>query len=274
MLEKIFFQSSLPRSGSTLLQNIMGQNPDFYVTPTSGLMELLYGAKFNYSSVDEFKFALNKDELDKAFNSFLNEGMHAYCRSLSDKKYFLDKGRGWGYYIFWLEHFMKYQPKIIHMVRDLRDVYTSMEKAFIKSPNKDVLINWGEMKNNTVPKRIDFWASSPPIGISIERLESIISDGHAHKVLFIKYEDFCLNPEQQMARIYNYLEIPYFQHNFDYIPQITHEDDSPHMGFGDHIIRNSLSLTPSRANEILGTGVCDWIYNRYKWFYDYFRYNK
>ena len=41
-MEKIFFQSSLPRAGSTLLQNILGQNPNFYVTPTSGVLELLF----------------------------------------------------------------------------------------------------------------------------------------------------------------------------------------------------------------------------------------
>ncbi len=35
-MENIFYQSSLPRAGSTLLQNILAQNPDIYATPTSG----------------------------------------------------------------------------------------------------------------------------------------------------------------------------------------------------------------------------------------------
>ena len=48
-MEKIFFQSSLPRAGSTLLQNIIGQNPEFYVTPTSGALDLLYSARTNYT---------------------------------------------------------------------------------------------------------------------------------------------------------------------------------------------------------------------------------
>ena len=42
MPPQIAFQSSLPRSGSTLLSNIVGQNPNFHVTPTSGLLDLLY----------------------------------------------------------------------------------------------------------------------------------------------------------------------------------------------------------------------------------------
>ncbi len=55
MPEQIFFQSSLPRAGSTLLQNIIGQNPNFYVTPTSGVLELVYAARNNYTNSPEFK---------------------------------------------------------------------------------------------------------------------------------------------------------------------------------------------------------------------------
>lgn len=31
----------MPRAGSTLLQNVMAQNPDIYATPTSGLCDVL-----------------------------------------------------------------------------------------------------------------------------------------------------------------------------------------------------------------------------------------
>jgi len=55
MDKQIYFQSSLPRAGSTLLQNIMGQNPDFYVTPTSGVLELLFSARNQYTTSPEFK---------------------------------------------------------------------------------------------------------------------------------------------------------------------------------------------------------------------------
>ena len=48
-MKKIFFNSSLPRSGSTLLQNLIAQNPDFYCTPTSGLADYLLGAKNTHS---------------------------------------------------------------------------------------------------------------------------------------------------------------------------------------------------------------------------------
>jgi sulfotransferase len=68
-MKKIFFQSSLPRSGSTLLQNIMGQNPEFYVTPTSGVLELLYAARANYTNSPEFK-AQDSELMKKGFIHF------------------------------------------------------------------------------------------------------------------------------------------------------------------------------------------------------------
>ena len=270
---KIFFQSSLPRSGSTMLQNIIGQNPDFYVTPTSGLMELIYGARNNYSDTGEFK-AQDRNITRKGFAAFCNHGIHAYAGAITDKKYYLDKGRSWGYYVNWLESFMPYQPKIICMVRDLRDVFCSMEKLFRRNPDIDnYMIDWRVLSNVTVSKRVDTFASGVPIGIAIERMEAIFQMGNAHKILFVKYEDFCLRPETEMARIYNYLELPYYNHNFDYIPQITHEDDSV-APLSDHIIRNQLEMKPSEAKSILGEGVCDWIYNRYNWFFNHFKYSK
>lgn len=273
-LEKIFFQSSLPRSGSTLLQNVLAQNPDVYATPTSGLMDLIFGARHNFTIIDEFKHALDQEGMRRAFEAFCSHAIHGYASSLTDKKYYIDKGRSWGVYFKWVEEFLPYPPKMICMVRDLRDVYCSMEKKFRQNMHKDLLIDWANLKNNTVPKRIDQWANGVPVGIAIERLESIIQTGDDRKMLFIKYEDFCLNPDREMARVYNYLEIPFFQHDFDTIPQLTHEDDTPHMGFGDHIIRNTLSMNPSDSKEVLGEYVCQWIVNRYNWFYDYFKYPK
>ena len=44
-MSTIFFQSSMPRSGSTLLQNVLAQNPEIYATPTSGVLELVFSAR-------------------------------------------------------------------------------------------------------------------------------------------------------------------------------------------------------------------------------------
>jgi sulfotransferase len=130
------------------------------------------------------------------------------------------------------------------------------------------------MTGTTVPKRIDIWAQSQPIGLAIERLSELFRLGYAEKILFVKFEDLCLYPETEMTRIYQYLGIPYYNHDFDNIEQVTKEDDEVYGQFGDHVIRKKLEPVQSRAKQLLGKDVTDWIYTNYKWFFDQFRYSK
>jgi sulfotransferase len=272
-MEKLFFQSSLPRAGSTMLQNIMAQNPDIYATPTSGVLELVYGARSNYSNSPEFK-AQDNELMKKGFMSFCQNGMKGFYEGITDKKYVIDKSRGWGIHYGFLSQIFE-EPKVICMVRDLRDIYCSMEKNFRKNQDKDMgIVNHADLQGTSTPKRIDIWANSQPVGMAIERLTEIFRQGINEKMLFIRYEDLCLYPEATMLKIYNYLEIPYFQHDFENIEQVTKEDDEVYGMFGDHTIRKSLELTPSTANKVLGTDVTEWIYTNYRWFYDTFKYEK
>lgn len=273
-MEKLFFQSSLPRSGSTLLQNILAQNPDIYATPTSGVLELLYGARENYTNSPEF-IAQDKNLMREGFIAFCKSGMDAFYNSVTDKKYVVDKSRGWSIHYDFLKMVRGENPKIICMIRDLRDIFASMENNFRKAPDKsNSTLNWAQMSGTTVPKRVDIWAQSQPVGLAIERLQEVIRWGNDQNILFVKYEDLCLRPDSEMIRIYSYLDIPYFKHNFDNIEQVTKEDDEVYGAFGDHIIRRELKLTPSKARQLLGKDVCDWIFNNYRWFYETFRYSK
>ena len=133
-MSKIFFQSSLPRSGSTLLQNIMGQNPEFYVTPTSGVLELVYAARKNYSTSPEFK-AQDSELMKNAFLNFCKFGIEGYYNALTDKPYIIDKSRGWGIHYGFLNSFYP-DPKVVCMVRDPRQILSSMEKNFRKNQDK------------------------------------------------------------------------------------------------------------------------------------------
>jgi sulfotransferase len=273
-MENLFFQSSLPRAGSTMLQNILAQNPDIYATPTSGVLELVFAARENYSTSPEF-IAQDKELMKKGYTAFCKEGMDAFYNSITDKKYVIDKSRGWGIHFDFLTSIRGEEPKIICMVRDLRDVFASMEGNFRKNPEKSQgIVNWSTGQATTVPKRIDFWIQNPPVGMAIERLQEIIRIGNDAKICFIKYEDLCLYPDSTMTKIYQYLGIPHFKHDFDNIEQVTKEDDEIYGAFGDHTIRKQLKLTPSKAKSLLTADVCNWIYTNYEWFFKYFRYSK
>jgi sulfotransferase len=272
-MEKIFFQSSLPRAGSTLLQNILAQNPDIYATPTSGVLELVFAARANYTNSAEFK-AQDAELMKKGFLNFCEKGMIGFYEGITDKKYVVDKSRGWGIHYDFLNTIYP-EPKIVCMIRDLRDIFCSMEKNYRKNPEQaNPILDWSKMQGTTVPKRIDIWANGIPVGLALERLAEMFRLGTDKHILFVKYEDLCMYPDTEMTRIYKHFDLPYYQHDFDNIEQVTKEDDEVYGVFGDHTIRTKLEPLQSQAKKILGADVCDWIYNNYKWFYDRFGYKK
>lgn len=272
MSNQIFFQSSLPRAGSTLLQNIMGQNPEFYVTPTSGVLELVYAARNNYTNSPEFK-AQDQDLMKKGFLSFCRNGVEGFFHAITDKPYILDKSRGWGVHYGFLNSFYP-NPKIICMVRDPRSIFASMEKNFRKNQHLDSgLVNHAQMAGTTTEKRIDIWSQSQPVGLAIERLQQMFREGINEKVLFVRFEDLTSSPKSELERIYSYLSLPYYEgHDFNNVEQITKEDDSIYGIYGDHVIKQQIQPTKKDYRDILGDEVCNWIKNRYKWLFDNFGY--
>jgi sulfotransferase len=271
-MEQIFFQSSLPRAGSTLLQNIIGQNPEFYVTPTSGVLELLHAARTNYTNDNSF-LAQDSEVMKKAWLSFCRYGLEGFFKGITDKKYILDKSRGWGMNYDWVNAFYP-NPKIICMVRDPRSIYASMEKNFRKHPEKHSnIVDWSKLKNTTTSKRVDFWAETPPVGIAMEKLEQIITEGIDKNMLFIRFEDLTLYPQREIDRIYDYLNLERYKHDFQNVEQLTQEDDKIHGIFGDHKIRKKVKPVPEQYNEYLGQQLSQNISNTYPWFYEYFKYN-
>lgn len=270
-MSKIFFQSSLPRSGSTLLQNILGQNPDFYTTPTSGLIELIYRSRNGFSESPEFK-AQDEAIMKQAFMGYCKGALEGYFSNITDKKYVVDKSRAWGINYDFLNQFYP-NPKIVYMLRDPRDIFASMEKNYRKNPhiNSGVVIN-PELKGTTVEKRVDHFVATPPVGLSFDWLKDMISQNIHNNILFIKYEDLTKNPQTEINKIYDFFEVERYEHDFLNIQQVTHEDDKIHGIFGDHTIRQEVKPLKSQAKEILGAGACNWIRQNYDWFYTQFKY--
>lgn len=270
-MEKIFFNSSLPRSGSTLLQNIMGQNPDFYVTPTSGVLELLYAARANYTNSPEFK-AQDFETMKSGFLGFCRGGIESFFNTITDKPYVMDKSRGWGIHYNFLNSFYP-NPKIVAMVRDPRSIFASMEKNFRKNQFLDSgMVNHSELKGTTTEKRIDIWSQSQPVGMAMERLYQVFREGINEKIHFIRYEDLMSNPKHEMFKLYEYLELKQFNHDFNNIKQITQEDDSVYGIYGDHTIRKKIQILPDNSKSILGERGYNWIRQNYSWFFDEFKY--
>ena len=93
-------------------------------------------------------------------------------------------------------------------------------------------------------------------------------------MLFVRYEDLCTEPKYVMEKIHDYFEISHYEYDFNNIKQVTFEDDKIHGIYGDHKIKSKVSKKNSVASEILGVTICDHIYEKYKWYFKYFNYEK
>jgi len=269
---KIFYQSSMPRAGSTLLQNIMAQNPEFYVTPTSGLLELVFGARLNYTNSPEFK-AQDSADMKKAFLAFSRAGMEAYYQALTTKPYVMDKSRGWGIHSDLLTLVFGEEPKIICMVRDLRQILASMEKKFRQNPDKSRPIeNHANLTGTTTFKRAMIHMQGQPVGLAMDRLAEINQRGWNKNMLFVRYEDLTAQPKQTMQKIYAYLGIPEFQHNFENVVQVSQEDDQVYGIPGLHAIRPKVEPLVNDYMTILGRDAVKVVQANSAWYFNLFGY--
>ena len=271
MVEKIFFNASLPRSGSTLLQNVLMQNPEIYATPTSGVVEFLLEARSIYSTSDAFK-AQDPKEMEKAFQGFCQGGLYGFFNAITDRPYVVDKSRAWtGNFRF--ANFIQPETKAIVMVRDLRGIFASMEKNYRKNPHKDPqIVNNSELKNMTTDSRMLHFSVAPPIGPSLEWLYDSHIQGYDSHFLYIRFEDFTRDPEAEMKRVYNYLGLKHYSPDFENVEQLTKENDVIHGIFGDHQIQSKIQPLDEDYVSILGFHNCDHIHQHYDWFYKKFNY--
>jgi sulfotransferase len=259
----LFFNSSMPRSGSTLFQNVLGQNPDIHVTPTDGSLELLFGARANYSSQAEFK-AQDPDIMKKAWLAFCKAGLEAYAGALSDKPHTCLKSRGIGISFNWYAAFLGEDPKVICTVRDVKAILASMEKIHRRqqAEGKSGVENHAEMRGTTTAKRVQDWLKGAPVGLALERFGQMDLEGIKDKCLIIRYEDLCQQPDREMARAYRYLGLPVFTHDFDNVEQITIEDDAVYGLTTDlHIVQKEIKYKQPDYEAVLGVDVCNWLDN-------------
>lgn len=260
---------------STLLQCIFNQNPKITATPTDPVLEYLYGARMNFTNTPEVK-AIDSELALKAWKGFCKGGLYGYAKNYSDKEHLCIKTRGGTIHYRWFESFMGEKPKMICMVRNLKSIISSMEKLYRKNQDHHQAIqNHAEMKGTSTPKRVDAWFASPPVGLAIERLQQTMLEGINKEVLYIRAEDLTSYPQREMDKVYQYLGLESFKHDFDNVEQSIKEDDSVYGLTNDlHTIRQKVQpLTPD-YNTVLGKQVCDWIDNTFQWYQQGFGYTK
>ena len=262
MPKTIHYTSGLPRACSTLLQNLLAQNPLVHATATSGVHEIMYISKAFFKT-DEFRSLPQPQEGEQLFSNFMQAGIESAFDNLTDRPIVVDKCRSW---IGSANLLFKLFPdaKLLVPVRDIRGVLSSMEKKFQKHPEFQFEVNQQDtMRLQTVEGRCQFWLDSAPVGLAIQRLYEL-ARLHKDKVHFVHAEDLTRDPQGTMAKVWAYLGMDQFIHDTNNVEQYTQEHELGYP-YGDHAIRGKVKpLTPD-WHDTLGRQLSDGIAQKFNW---------
>jgi sulfotransferase len=238
--KRIVFLAGLPRSGSTLLANILAQNPRMYVTPTSGIVDMLVQVRNSWDRNDAFQ-AANRQLSEEIKERVLKAMLQAYFAH-AEQPVCIDKNRYWSEFLEMGAALVggRDKVKVIVTVRDLRDVLASFENLYRKTSALGQLHQEANLalKFKTALGRVEtFIDDGQPVGRAYNAIRDAVTRGWADCMHFVEYDALTKKPKETLAGIYSFLGEEGCEHDFDNVEQVTFEDDFVY-GFKDlHQIR-------------------------------------
>ena len=254
MKQKIQFISGLPRSGSTLFAQILGQNPNFHPTPTSGFINFFMSSKRGWKdSNNEFR-AQGMEKIEpRIHSSFRGMFEGFYEEELKSGKIVFEKSRGWVAYIEYLkEIFQDPDLKVICTVRDIRAIVASFEKLYrVRSLSYPEHSDEDFMESQTVEGRANILLrKNGVVGLPITRLQDALRR-HPKNIVIVPYKNLLNDPKDTMNTLHNILELPQYEYDFQNIKQVTTEHDVYHGYKGLHDIKEG-SIRPPEGEPWAG----------------------
>jgi sulfotransferase len=254
-MPELHFLAGLPRSGSTLLMNILAQNPAIYPTTTSPLLESLVRARNSWQEISTYNARPVPLCRQGAMRGFLN-GFYAHLVHHQQYQVVLDKNRVWPSHLELVEELLGRSAKVICPVRSLVDIMASFEKLFrrekiVRRPDSE-----GQIVGQflSVQGRTNFWSSEVGVvGSVVLMLKDAKLRGYRDRLHFVEYSDLTKFPAKTLKKIYEFLDMePYAHHDFEHVEQAVSEDDAWH-GYEDlHTIRPKVETQISDAISVLG----------------------
>lgn len=218
-MDLIHFCGGLPRAGSTVLMNILQQNPRIFTTGTCALYDILKDKLLIKSRYSETFQAMSTEQADKAMYGLIQGATKGWFEALTKKPVIISKRHGWSN----LFHLYP-NSKFICMVRDIRDVIESFENV----NNRTLSLHTFGDSQTVIPamhihekyKHYLSEANALSVNLTTEvpRLMELFKKG-TNKVMFLRYEDFTKNPNFMLQKIYEFLGEVYYQHNLEKIGQ-------------------------------------------------------
>ena len=208
--KQLFFLVAMPRSGNTLFASIINQNPEIVCTANSITLEIMKDL-FLLKETDVFK---NYPD-HKSLNNVLDLVFDNYYKDWP-QDIIIDRGpvMTTSNFDVMQKHF-KRPFKCIILLRDLMDVLASYMKWYTENP--DSFVNRFNLKNDE-EKLSMIMNDQGAVAKDLIAIKN--SYNYPNLCHYIKYNDLVSQPEQEIRKVYEFINEPYFNHRFNNLDQI------------------------------------------------------
>jgi sulfotransferase len=222
--------AGLPRSGSTLFGAILNQNPDIHSEGTSPVCQLMWDMQYSCRMHAQDMLAANyKTAIQRDLVASIPKVYYKNVKA----KVIVDKCRAWTdpNNFRMLNEYLHQKTKVIVLTRSLTEVLKSC--LYIKKINN-------QLTSQEWLERSFLEQDSDPIINSWNSLNWAKNNNHG-QFLFISYDEILNKTEEVLDSVYNFIELPRFNHDLSNIIVKCPENDDVYACPGMHYVRPKIS---------------------------------
>ena len=225
--KQIIYVTGLPRSGSTLICQLLGHHPQIYsIIHSSPLSQVLDQLRRTLSD-NEFLLAQADTDFDLTYTRLI----HAYRGFINgwfaetDKPVVIDKNRFW---LRMIETVQLLDPnfRMLVCLRDPRQIFGSIETQH----GKTLLLDFPDhMAPHSAFARADaLFGAEGVIGAPLKSLEYLqdLDDQLRQKLCFVTFEALVNHPVETMRTVYQWMGLPEILPDPENLRVKPHESDS------------------------------------------------
>lgn len=241
-MTRLHFISGLPRSGSTLLAGVLRQNPRFHAAMSSPVSALLNAALEQMGAGSEFYPFFDETKRKRICRALYD----AYYADLTDREVIFDTSRIWTARLHQLVELFD-DFKVICCVRNPAWIMDSFEVIYRKNPF-DYSRMFNAASRQTVYSRCEALINAGgAVGSAWTALKEAYYGDYSDRLLLVDYDILTQHPARSMELIYQFIQEPAFDHDFNQVDYEQSEFDQALGVKGLHTVRKKVEFKPRRS---------------------------
>ena len=228
--KEIVLLAGLPRTGSTLLSNILAENKKFFIEGNSALCQLMWDAQQS-CDITAVQQLVGNNKLELVKNNILKSIPNSYYPNTTDK-IIIDKCRPWVSLpnMKLAKEYLHPNIKTIIAVRPLDEILASYAKILFNNGYKEeVYDNLLSANNETI---INSFAST----------YHAANQENNNNYFFYSYDKLINDTQNLLKNLYTFLNVKNYTHKLTEIKQTVFENDSFYNLRGMHDIRKTIKI--------------------------------